>query len=126
MCEARIHVEAQMEENGCLMVIPGSSNWERSMLGEDLLERVRQHEPLLVPALPGSILFMRHMLAHASGPCTKDAGEGTRRRVIQAEFHRQGTTPGDGSQFHQWRNGAKIGEGGVTFSDQCSTDALPG
>ncbi len=113
MCEARIHVDAQTQENGCLQVIPGSSNWERSMLGEELMAHVRQHEPVLVPSPAGSVLFMRPMLAHASGPCTQDAGEGTRRRVIQAEFHRSDITPGDGSLFYEWKHPAEIREDGV-------------
>jgi len=115
MCEARIHVEEQTEGNGCLRVIPGSSNWERSMLGEDLMAHVRQHEPVLVPSPAGSILFMRPMLSHASGLCTEEAGEGTRRRVIQAEFHRSDVTPGDGCRFYEWKNPAEIREDGVFY-----------
>ena len=58
---------------------------------------------------------MRPMLAHASGPCVRSAGEGTRRRVIQAEFIPKGLTPGDGSLFYPWTYPGEVTEEGVFF-----------
>ena len=127
MCEARIHIEEQTIENGCLHVIPGSANWgsgkiDDSTSFEDFLSQVEDAnvqvedlEPVAVPSPAGSVLFMRPMIAHASGPCMRPAGEGTRRRVVQAEFIPKGLTPGDGSLFYPWTYPGEITEKGVFF-----------
>ena len=134
MCEARIHIEEQTIENGCLHVIPGSANWETDKIDdstsfEDFLSQIEDPdvqvqalEPVALPSPAGSILFMRPMIAHASGPCIRPVGAGTRRRVIQAEFIPQGLTPGDGSLFYPWTYPGEITEEGVFFGYRDGND----
>ena len=97
MLTARIHLDDVTEENGPLLVLPGS---HRS--GKELTELGRAGhpiQPVLVSA--GDVLLMRPLLAHSSG----NSREGTarHRRIVHLEFASAAPLPDD-FEWHDFRS----------------------
>ncbi|MEM6474000.1 MAG: phytanoyl-CoA dioxygenase family protein [Planctomycetota bacterium] len=101
MLTLRIHLDEVTDENGPLMVVPGS-HLSRTCEGEGTENAVT------IYADPGDILAMRPLVSHASDRST----EGTKRhrRVLHLEFAADPSLP-DGiewNEFHPMRNPAPV------------------
>lgn len=114
MLVARINVEPQYADGGCLQVIPGSHKWGKIPF-EEVKQRVAQSQPILCPVPAGSILFYRPLLAHASGPNTR-TDPNHQRRVIHNEFRAASIKPHANVNWFPWKHAAICASGGVTFS----------
>jgi ectoine hydroxylase-related dioxygenase (phytanoyl-CoA dioxygenase family) len=113
MLVARINVEPQYADGGCLQVIPGSHKWGKIPF-EEVKRRVASEQPLLCPVPEGSILFYRPLLAHASGPNTR-VDPNHQRRVIHNEFRAASAKPLDTVGWYPWKNNAECTSEGVMF-----------
>jgi ectoine hydroxylase-related dioxygenase (phytanoyl-CoA dioxygenase family) len=116
MIIARINVEPQYEDGGCLQVIPGSHKWGRLRV-EELKRRVGDEKPLLCPVHAGSILFYQPLLAHASGPNTR-MDTSNQRRVLHNEFRTISAKPDGGVDWFPWMTSARVEKDGVFFRAQ--------
>jgi hypothetical protein len=76
MATARLHLDDVTEENGPLLVLPGSHRTGKSM-------ELSGH-PTPIHACRGDVLLMRPLLAHASG--RSHAGTTRHRRILHFEF----------------------------------------
>ena len=114
MLVARINVEPQYADGGCLQVVPGSHKWGK-IPPDEVKQRVAKSEPMLCPVPAGSILFYRPLLAHASGPNTR-TDPNQQRRVIHNEFRATSTRPSEQVDWFPWKHGAVCSNDGVTFS----------
>ncbi len=114
MLVARINVEPQYADGGCLQVIPGSHKWGKIPF-EEVKQRAAQSQPMLCPVPEGSILFYRPLLAHASGPNTR-TDPNHQRRVIHNEFRAASIKPTAAVDWFPWKHGAVCASDGVTFS----------
>jgi ectoine hydroxylase-related dioxygenase (phytanoyl-CoA dioxygenase family) len=94
MITARAHLDDVNEENGPLLVIPGSHQDGKSPAG-DVVDR--PFHPMLVDA--GDVLLIRPLVTH----CSRKSIPGTarRRRVIHLEFATASRLP-DGYEWHEF------------------------
>jgi ectoine hydroxylase-related dioxygenase (phytanoyl-CoA dioxygenase family) len=113
MLVARINVEPQYSDGGCLAVIPASHKWGK-LAPDESMRRAEQSTPLLCPVPAGSVLFYRPLLAHSSGPNTR-VDPHHQRRVIHNEFRAVSTRPCGAVDWYRWRNSARCTEEGVLF-----------
>lgn len=81
MLAVRLHLDAAGEDNGALMVLPGSHRKGR-LTKADMDGLVRKTVPVTCAADAGDILVMRPLLVHASHRSRSDG----RRRVVHLEF----------------------------------------
>jgi len=91
MLTARIHLDDVTEENGPLLVVPGSHRSGKSL--------ALDAPPVAVLAGQGDVLLMRPLLAH----CSDRSRPGTRRhrRVLHLEFAATPELP-DGYAWHEF------------------------
>lgn len=96
MLTARIHLNDVTDENGPLLVVPGSHRTGKEMASAAASEPAIQ--AILLSA--GDVLMMRPLLAHSSG----NSREGTRRhrRIVHLEFAAVISLP-DGYHWHEFR-----------------------
>lgn len=92
MLTLRIHLDEVTDENGPLLVIPGSHQ-------TDLPTRPRTLAPVKILVLSGDVLLMRPMLDHRS-PCSH-TGTTRHRRLLHLEFSGWPTLP-DGYAWHDF------------------------
>lgn len=90
MLTLRIHLDEVTDENGPLLVVPGS---QRSGKGADENPR----SPVTIHAQAGDVLAMRPLLSHASGNSV--AGTTRHRRILHLEFAASALLP-DGYRWH--------------------------
>jgi hypothetical protein len=93
----RLHLDAMVEENGPLQVLPGSHREDASSAGVN---------PITLNAEPGDVLLMSPLLVHRSG----EARQGTtrHRRVLHLEFTGVPELP-DGYAWHTFVPGLSAG-----------------
>lgn len=97
MIAARIHLDDCLEENGALMVLPGSHL--AGKLDQKEINRWRDSvKPVICTAQRGDVLLMRPLLLHASRPAVNPS----RRRILHIEYA-VCDLPG-GLQWHEGRN----------------------
>jgi ectoine hydroxylase-related dioxygenase (phytanoyl-CoA dioxygenase family) len=77
MLTLRVHLDEVNDENGPLLVIPGSHRHT-----SDLTENTMPHDT--IHAQPGDVLAMRPLLTHASGNSLPDTTK--HRRILHYEF----------------------------------------
>jgi ectoine hydroxylase-related dioxygenase (phytanoyl-CoA dioxygenase family) len=81
MLTARIHLDDCLEDNGPLLVLPGSHR--HGILSPDDIQDWRAKvPPVACPARAGDVLLMRPLLLHASSAAANPA----HRRVVHLEF----------------------------------------
>ncbi|QDU53970.1 phytanoyl-CoA dioxygenase family protein [Aeoliella mucimassa] len=84
MLTVRVHLDDCPQENGPLMVLPGTH--QRGILStEQSQQLVAESEPEVCLARAGDVLVMRPLLLHASRP----ASSATHRRVVHLEYATQ-------------------------------------
>lgn len=121
MVIARINVDPQYADGGCLQVIPGSHRWGR-IPAEECRRRAEQATPLLCPAPEGSVLFYRPLLAHASGPNTR-SDTLHQRRVLHNEFRGVSARPEPPLSWYPWTQSARVTTDGIMFRPRRQTAA---
>ena len=97
MITARIHLDDVTEENGPLMVLPGSHR-----AGKEL--RLDGPKPQYILVQRGDVLLMRPLLAHCSGRSHPDTRR--HRRILHLEFAASEHLP-DGYAWHDFRPGLR-------------------
>ena len=90
MLTLRIHLDDVTDENGPLMVIPGSHRAGKAALADPL-------QPVTIYARRGDVLAMRPLVSHASGNSV--AGTTLHRRILHLEFAASPVLP-DGFTWH--------------------------
>jgi hypothetical protein len=97
MLTARIHLDDVTEENGPLLVVPGSHRSGKALRlpGES---GVACPQPILVRA--GDVLLMRPLVTHSSG--NAHAGTRMHRRIVHLEFAAATKLP-DGFEWHDYQ-----------------------
>jgi ectoine hydroxylase-related dioxygenase (phytanoyl-CoA dioxygenase family) len=80
MLTLRLHLDATDEDNGALVVIPGSH--ARGRLPESMATSDHTAAPVVCTAAAGDVLLFRPLLLHMS----KKSARPTHRRVIQIEY----------------------------------------
>ncbi|HUE71983.1 MAG TPA: phytanoyl-CoA dioxygenase family protein [Pirellulaceae bacterium] len=103
MLTLRIHLDDATDENGPLVVLPGShvgqvSNLSRTTAPPDQ-QRQAGRLPHVIHAAAGDVLLMRPLLYHCSGssnPCTT-----RHRRILHLEFAASPELP-DGFRWHKF------------------------
>jgi hypothetical protein len=93
MLTARIHLDAAIEENGPLRVIPGSHRYGKAMKLGDV-------PPVTLFADPGDVLLIRPLVAHCSNRSHVDAK--CHRRILQLEFAAERELS-DGYEWHEFK-----------------------
>lgn len=81
MLTLRVHLDATDEENGALLVIPGSHNAGR-LSAEEIGARRERESPVLCRVAQGGVMAMRPLLLHASAKATHP----DHRRVLHFEY----------------------------------------
>lgn len=110
--ECRVHIDAQREDGGCLVVMPGSHRWEVADY-DGIAAKIGDNPGMACPAPAGSALIFRPLVAHMSHPPKKPLPEGESRRLVQIQYSAVSARPEKGLNFYPWKQQIRIRPDGV-------------